>query len=363
VRILIFTASVGEGHDLPARTLTAQLLAEAPGVEVVVRDGLQPMGRLISAVSESAPRVVFFRVEWIWDAAFMFFAGFGPTRRLTQELLGLAGSRGLLRVVREVDPDIVVSTYPQTTEVLGRLRRRGALDIPVCSAITDLAALHYWAAEGVDVHLVTHPESIEEVRSIAGPRTKIHCVHGLTRPEFVEPISVANARRELDLPASGKIVLVSGGGWGVGDLEGAVEEALSVDQVTLVVCLCGRNETLQANLERAYADDARVRVSGFTERIGNWLAASDALVHSTGGLTILEAHIRGCPAISYGWARGHLRVHDQAFRRFGLAEVASSRDELRSALRRALEARPAPDLSFANLPSAASIVLAYAGFL
>ena len=52
-RVLIVTASVGEGHDLPARTLSAQLSDERPGVEVVTEDGLVAMGRLITAFSES----------------------------------------------------------------------------------------------------------------------------------------------------------------------------------------------------------------------------------------------------------------------------------------------------------------------
>ena len=44
-RVLILTASVGEGHDLPARTLAEQLRREAPGTEVVIEDGLRAMGK------------------------------------------------------------------------------------------------------------------------------------------------------------------------------------------------------------------------------------------------------------------------------------------------------------------------------
>ena len=51
--------------------------------------------------------------------------------------------------------------------------------------------------------------------------------------------------------------------------------------------------------------------------MSDWLAAGDALVHSTGGLTVLEAHVRGCPTISYGWGRGHIRANNEAFLRFG----------------------------------------------
>ena len=262
-----------------------------------------------------------------------------------------------MRLIEETKPDVIVSVYPVTTEVLGYLRRSGRLLVPVCAGITDLAMMHYWAAKGIDVHLITHAETEAEVRSVAGDETVVRVVHGLTRPEFISPYDSGQSRQLLGLPAEGKVVLVSGGGWGVGDLSLAVEAALALDSVTAVVCLCGRNDKLATRLAAQFARDSRVRVEGFTEQIADWLAAGDALIHSTGGLTVLEARMRGCPTISFGWGRGHLRANNEAFRRFGLAEVAGSPDELRGALDRALVERCTPDTSFAALPSAASVVL------
>ncbi len=360
-RVLILTASVGEGHDLPARTLAAQLREEEPEVDVVVEDGLAPMGQAIVTVSERAPRLFFFKFDWLWDIGFWAFVRFAPTRRMTQAALARLGGGGLLRLIGSRKPDVVVSTYPSTTEVLGRLRRSGRLDVPVCAAVTDLSALRYWATPGVDVHLVTHPESIAEVREIAGSSTPVFCVTGLTDRAFLERRSRPDARYALGLPSDALIVLVSGGGWGVGRLGSAAEAALGLTEVGLVVCLCGRNEELRRRLEQQFSGERRVRVEGFTEEMADWLAAADALVHATAGLTVLEALIRGCPAISFGWGRGHIRANNEAYRRFGLAEVAETRADLASALVRALESRPAPDLGYALRESAASVVLAQAG--
>ncbi len=359
-RVLILTASVGEGHDLPARTLAAQLRAEQKEVEIAIEDCLAAMGRTVAAFSEGAPRIVFYRFEWLWDVGFWLFAGPAPTRELTQRLITRFGSPGLLRLIARHDPDVIVSVYPNVTEVLGRLKRSGRLRVPVVAAITDLAAMHYWASKGIDVHLVTHHESIDEVRAIVGSDAPVHCVHGFTLPDFHEPRAQLDARRELGLPETGKIVLVSGGGWGVGDVQGAVEEALAVDDVAQVVCLCGRNDGLREQLATRFEGADRVRVEGFTDRMPDWMAAGDALVHSTGGLTVLEALMRGCPAISYGWGRGHVRLNNAAFRRFGLADVVSTRRELRASIERALARGRTETASFAGLPSAASFVLAAA---
>jgi hypothetical protein len=96
---------------------------------------------------------------------------------------------------------------------------------------------------------------------------------------------------------------------------------------------------------------------GFTDRMGDVLAASDALIHSSAGLTVLEAIIRGCPVVSYGFGYGHVRASNAALERFGLAQVARRYSEIRPALERALERRPQPDPSFARRPSTASLIL------
>ena len=360
-RVLILTASVGEGHDLPARTLAAQLRSECPAAETVIEDGLAPMGRLVTAISADSGRIVFFHLQWLWDLGFWFFAGPRATRSFTQALLARIGGEGLARLIDRVDPDVVVSTYPNTTEVLRRLRKSNRVRVPVCSAITDLSALHYWAGAGVDIHLIAYPQSVAEVKSIAGQAARVVTVHGLTAPEFLEPQLQSDARRELDVHLEGSMVLVSGGGWGVGDVIGAVAVARSCTGVTQVVCLCGRNESLRSRLIARFGEDPRVRVEGFTDQMASWMAAADVLVHSTGGLTVLEAMMRGLPAISYGWGRGHIRLNNAAFRRFGLADVVATRDELGPAIVRSLARGRTPVDAFEGLPSAASVVLGSCG--
>jgi hypothetical protein len=152
------------------------------------------------------------------------------------------------------------------------------------------------------------------------------------------------------------VIAVSGGGWGVGDLVGATGAALSVPDAT-VLCLCGRNDRLRARVSKRFAGEQRLRVMGFTDRMGDVLAASDALIHSSAGLTVLEALIRGCPVISYGFGYGHVRASNAALKRFGLAQVARKETELKPDLERALEHRPEPDGSFARRPSTASLIL------
>jgi UDP-glucose 4-epimerase len=354
-KVLILSADIGEGHDLPARIIKADLEEEHPGAEVEIENGLEAMGKLAASVLRNGSKITFRWAPWLFDAQYWLITKFAPIRWLFQRIGQLTSTRGVLRVVEKHDPDAVISTYPGVTAVLGMLRESGRLQIPVQSAITDLAGLRYWAHPGVDLHYVTHPESIEEVESLAGPGTVEWARPPISR-EFLMPRTRRDAREALDVPPHARMVLVSGGGWGVGDLEGAIRAALA-DGDTLVVCITGRNEALRERLEQRFGDTERVRVLGFTEQMSDWMAAADAMIHATAGLTVLEAHIRGCPVVSYGFSAGHLRANNAAFERFGLAEVARSEHELESVLRHVARERRAPDSSFASLPSIASRAL------
>ena len=137
-------------------------------MEVSIEDCLPAMGRTMTLLSETAPRVVFYRQRWLWDLGFWFFTRPTVSREFSQRVLTRFGGPGLLRLIDRYEPDVIVSVYPNVTEVLGRLKRKGRLRYPLVAAITDLAAMHYWASRGIDVHLVTHPESIPEVRAIVG---------------------------------------------------------------------------------------------------------------------------------------------------------------------------------------------------
>ncbi len=355
-RVLILTADIGEGHDLPARMIKADLEAEAPEARIEIANGLEAMGRMHAAVIRGGSAIVFRWAHWMFDFQYWLVAKFGPTRWLAHHLMYIFGARGLLQLIAEHEPDVIVSTYPGVTAVLGMLRENRRLPIPVQSAITDLAGLRYWVHPGVDLHFVTHPESIEEVERLAGPGSVEWTRPPIAR-EFLMPRTRTDARAALDLPAHARVVLVSGGGWGIGDLEGAIKTALA-DGDTLVACITGRNEAARERLQNRFGEDEQVRIIGFTEQMSDWMAAADAMVHATAGLTVLEAHIRGCPVVSYGFNAGHLRANNAAFERYGLAEVASSEHELESVLRHVTRERHSPDSSFASLPSISSRVLA-----
>jgi processive 1,2-diacylglycerol beta-glucosyltransferase len=352
-RVLIFTASIGAGHDLPAEVLATALRSEGAHVEIV--DFLAIAGPVANAIIGGASSLETRAGNIAFDVGYFVGTRYGPMRRVGSRVIERIACRRMQEFLAANPADVIVSTYPITTELLGRMRRSGLVAVPVVSAITDLAALNYWAHPGVDLHLITHPESEPEVRAIAGAAARVEAVHGLTDLRFVTPPRRSAARADLGLEPDGRLVVVSGGGWGVGDLRGATDDALAAGAATVIV-LVGHNAGAKARLEEAYAADERVQVWGFTDRMVTLLAAADVLVHSTAGLTVLEALMCGCRVVSYGWARGHIRINNRAYERLGMAAVARGRPA-RARARGEAGAAPPLGSQVPDLPAAAERVL------
>ncbi len=327
--MLILSADVGEGHAAAARALAEQVEASQQQAEVTIIDGLAAMGPLLRPVVEDGYRVQLRFFPWTYTMVYWLLEHILPVRMLARQLLCLLGSRPLASAIAEHDPDVVVSTYPAVTVVLARLRRRSEVRCPTVATITDLTGLFFWAQPGIDVHLVMYGESMSSVERIAGAGS-VRLVRPLISAEFLEPRCPVDARRTLGLPEEGRTVVVSGGGWGVGDIAGAVREFTEVPAVTSIVCLAGRNEQLATKLRSAFAHEPRVRVYGFTNKMPEILAAADVLVHSTGGVTCLEARAAGTPVVSYGLPVGHARLNTQAMAALDLLRLANDTDELRS---------------------------------
>ncbi|MGH2910996.1 MAG: MGDG synthase family glycosyltransferase [Solirubrobacteraceae bacterium] len=327
-RVLILSADVGEGHAAAARALARQIESSPERAEVTVIDGLAAMGPLLQPVVEDGYRVQLRFFPWTYTVVYWLLESVPPIRVIARKLLCLFGSRPLARRIAEYDPDVVVSTYPAVTVVLARLRRTRRVHCPTVATITDLTGLFFWAQPGIDTHLVMYGESLDSVERIAGEGSA-HLVRPLISSEFLDERSQADSRRALDLPVDGRLVVVSGGGWGVGDVQGAVREIASIPDVSAIVCLAGRNEQLHKRLSEDFSDESRVRVYGFTDRMPEILAAADTLVHSTGGVTCLEAKATGTPVVSYGLPVGHARLNTRAMADLGLLRLANDTRELR----------------------------------
>ena len=243
--------------------------------------------------------------------------------------INLLTRRKVLRWVRQAKADVVVSTYPMASLVLGAARKKGLLRIPVATFITDFAVHPLWTHPGVDLHMCVHPQSAEAAAARSG---RAATAPGPMIPErFLADLPArTTARRSLGFDDGERLVLVVAGAWGIGDVAKTYDTILASGRFTPVV-VCGNNEQLRRRLQSHNGG----HVLGWTDEMPTLMAAADALVQNAGGLTCMEAFAAGLPVVSFEPIAGHGKDNAEQMAEAGVAAYATDADELFPVLDRA----------------------------
>lgn len=324
-RVLIVSASMGAGHDGAARELARRL--EAEGHEARIVDFLDccPFG--VGWFIKWSYLVQLRFAPWTYELTYRLWYKLPSTWGFIVRLDTVVAGRRLRRAIADADADAVVSTYPLSSLVLGNMRKKGWLKVPVATFLTDFAVHPLWVHPHVDVHLATSRFAADTAEARGGSVTSTPgpLVSARFRPS--PEAERAASRHALGLAPDDRAVLVVAGSWGVGDVLGTVE-AIARAGSYHPVTVCGRDEKLRAELETRGLGT----VIGWTDEMPALMAACDAMVENAGGLTANEAFAMELPVVTFLPIAGHGRDNAEAMAEFGVTRYARDDDELRSAL-------------------------------
>ncbi|MGW5256365.1 MGDG synthase family glycosyltransferase [Streptomyces sp. NPDC004012] len=309
-RVAVVSASVGAGHDGAAAELERRLRADGFAVDRYDLMDLLPAG-LGRAVRDGYHRMLVM-APWAYQRIYAGTQRAGGSGPVARALLRAAEGR----VLRALRPDVgaVVSTYPGASRVLGNLRLKGRLTVPVVTYLTDFSVHPLWVADGVDVHLAAHAVPADQAR--AAGASDVRGCGPVTDPHFrpCDTEQRARARASFGLPERAPLALLVAGSWGVGPVRKVALELRDCGAAVPVV-VCGRNEALAEQLRA----DGIEYAFGWVDDMPGLMRAADVLVQNAGGLTSLEAFASGLPVASYRCIPGHGLTNAAALDEAGVA--------------------------------------------
>lgn len=245
----------------------------------------------------------------------------GLLRGVRSAYLGFGGARRLAAEAGRASADVIVCPQAAVAAVLAEARRRGALGVPVVSALTDFAAHPFWADPPADLILAPCAEAAAELAAM-GVASERLCVCGLPiHPAFASAPDRADARRRLCLPPAAPVVLFSGGSQGLGGIDAAAAALLRENPRAHALALCGRNGRLLGVLSRLPESGMRLRAFGPQppKFVAAALAAADIHLGKAGGLSAAESLALGVPMILPRPFAGQERVNARRLIAWGAA--------------------------------------------
>ncbi len=299
-RILILSASAGAGHLRAAEAVEAACRDIDPGAEVRHVDtlGLTPApfrrlyGKGYLDFVNRAPELV----GLLYDRTNRPPRS-GAADALRRAVQGL-NTWPIVRFVRDFAPDVVCHTHFLPAEIVAHERKRKRLDVPHAVVVTDFDVHRFWLCPGAERYFVAREENRVHLQALGEPADRVRVTGIPIHPAFARPLDRAALRRKHGLTEGRSVLLVLGGGFGVGPVEGLLRTLLAAGTGAHMVVVAGRNESLRRRLERMAAGAGdEVRILGFTTEMHEWMALADLAVSKPGGLTTSEALALGLPLV------------------------------------------------------------------
>ncbi|MCY0876640.1 MAG: glycosyltransferase [Firmicutes bacterium] len=299
-RVLILSASYGEGHQQAALAVQDALVARNPGVDVKIIDYLHTVHPMLNSVA----RYCYLKSVRFAPALYgLFYKGTSriTSRSLLQKRLNHLGFEDLAEYLNEYRPTVVLSTFPTPAGVMSLLKQRGLTDIPGATVITDHAIHSQWIHPCTDHYFVGSDHVRQGLISRGVSDHRISVTGIPIRSEYFNPVDRDQIRRRLGLEADVPTLLVMGGAYGVlGDITQICEELFASVRRIQVIVVCGRNVRMRTQIEQLSQDAQNpVWVFGFSREIHELMAVSDLVITKAGGLTISEALAMELPMLLY----------------------------------------------------------------
>ena len=136
-RILILTASMGEGHNTAARNIRDALLAESEGcATVLVADPYTRTNPIINRLMQRGYATAINRYPRAWKVVFELLSKRGVVEGMGPMLAELTGA--VKALIDEFHPDVVASTYPVFSFLMAKIRKKNpSATTPFYTVITD----------------------------------------------------------------------------------------------------------------------------------------------------------------------------------------------------------------------------------
>jgi processive 1,2-diacylglycerol beta-glucosyltransferase len=291
-RILILTASFGEGHNSAARGIRDGLARVAPeGTDVELRDLFaEAYGPVNELVRKSYLALVNF-APGAWGAVYRwlerkkdFDAEFARFSRLEDHFAAL---------LERFQPDVMTCTFPAYPNVLRQIQRRNAGCSRPCKivvVITDSITINaVWYRCAADYFLVANDQSAAVLRAAGVAAEKIKVFGFPVSPKFAD-----SARSNCVLPPINSerrvLYMIHAATRGAPELAQRLAD-LGVDLTVTI----GRADRLMPEIEAAVGD--RAKVIGWTDDLPRMLHESHLLIGKAGGATVQETIAAACPMI------------------------------------------------------------------
>ena len=290
MKVLVLSCSTGEGHNSAGNAVSEYFALKNVHCDMI---------NAFSFVSDMTAKVLSHGHVFVYrNMPRLFGAGYRleekyPPKSFYKKMA--KGAPALYDFIRRGGYDTVVCSHIFAAMMLTECKRQFAADVFAYLLVTD-----YTCSPGVnmldmDAYFIPHEQLASEFTDSGIDAARIVPSGIPVSQRFFSKKPKELSRRELNISENADAVLLSSGSMGCGpvkELARCLLESLSFNAQLCVIC--GSNRRLFTELE-PLTRDKRLRLTGFTPKMFDYMNSADVYITKAGGLSTTEAVTVGVP--------------------------------------------------------------------
>ncbi len=279
-RILILTATMGEGHNTAARNIRQGILDETNGTcEVLVADPYNRTNPVINKLVQKGYNTAITRYPSAWKVIYELLSRRGVVEGMGPLLSEL--NTAVTEIIQEFRPDIIASTYPVYSFLMAKIRRKNpTFKMPFYTVITDSTLINSaWYRCPSDGSIVADSQTFRALQRDGVPTENVHVLGFPVDSKFeaLEPAPAPNGKWKAILFPAGRV-------------EHAIEalERLAEIPNLEVSVITGRRQSIFRRLKEAGLP-RNGELIGWADNMPGLMTSHHFFIGKAGGATVQEA--------------------------------------------------------------------------
>ena len=302
-KILIFYASYGGGHLNAAKSINEYIINNYKNINVELIDCMKYVNKTIEKVTTTAYREAAKKMPWVWGKIYDNSQK-GPLAHLSSRSNKIMAIK-LLKLLREKNPDLIISTHPFSSQMCSYLKRKQKITAKIATIMTDFAPHDQWLVgnDYTDYYFVAHDKMKDYLINKNISTSKIHVTGIPLSSRFLQTYDRKEISKEFNLDENKNNILFFGGGeFGLGKnktfqiFENLIKNTTNMQ----IIAISGKNEKMKSEFEEIVKRNnaqKNVRVLEFTNKIPELMSISCLVITKPGGMTTTESLASKLPMI------------------------------------------------------------------
>lgn len=301
-KVLILYATYGGGHYSAAKSIK-KCLDDNYDIETEMVDCIEYINKVLNKLTTEAYKEMARKAPNLWGKVYSNSQKgvLGHVSSRTNKIMAIK----LKNLIKEKNPDLVISTHPFSSQMVSYLRRKGKISCKLVTILTDFAPHEQWLIghEYSEAFFVSNDNMEKYLKEYGVAPEKIHVTGIPLSDRFFEKFDKDAIYSEFSLDKNKPVILFFGGGeFGLGkDRPVQILDALIHNLHTCqIVAISGKNSKMNTNfktlVEKTNSAD-RVRILDYTNKVPELMSISSIVVTKPGGLTTSESLASDLPML------------------------------------------------------------------